>query len=79
MAEALCDEHAAELLREFTAGRREELSAVLAPWVPAAELDLAVDQAFGVLWYRLLLGHAPVDRSPARSLAALLVRQLQSA
>ncbi|WP_203809040.1 TetR/AcrR family transcriptional regulator [Actinoplanes couchii] len=30
-----------------------------------ADLDLAVDQIFGVFWYRLLVGHLPLDASAA--------------
>ena len=42
---------------------------------PAADanLDLLVDVAYGVLWYRLLIGHAPLDPRAARDLAAHLL------
>ncbi len=30
-----------------------------------ADLDLAVDQIFGVFWYRLLVGHLPLDAQAA--------------
>jgi hypothetical protein len=33
-----------------------------------------VDMAYGVLYYRLLIGHAPLDEKAARSLAAELAR-----
>jgi hypothetical protein len=38
-----------------------------------ADLDLLVDVAYGVLWYRLLIGHAPLDPRAARDLAAHLL------
>ena len=38
-----------------------------------ADLDLLVDIAYGVLWYRLLIGHAPLDERAARDVAAHLV------
>jgi hypothetical protein len=34
-----------------------------------------VEQAYGVLWYRLLLSHAPLTRESAERLAVLLARQ----
>ena len=40
----------------------------------AVSLDLAVDIAFGVMWYRLLSGHAPVDGALAAEIAAALGR-----
>ena len=33
---------------------------------------MLVDMAYGVLYYRLLVGHAPLDENAARSLAAEL-------
>jgi hypothetical protein len=35
---------------------------------------MLVDMAYGVIYYRLLVGHAPLDRTAARSLAAELAR-----
>jgi hypothetical protein len=32
-----------------------------------------VDVAYGVLWYRLLIGHAPLDQGAARDLGAHLI------
>ncbi|GAB2811653.1 hypothetical protein GCM10027176_15180 [Actinoallomurus bryophytorum] len=40
---------------------RGELSA-------GADLDLMVDQVYGVLWYRLLIGHAPLGADLATRL-----------
>ena len=38
-----------------------------------ADLDMLADLAYGVLWYRLLVGHAPLDAGAARDLAAHLI------
>jgi hypothetical protein len=38
------------------------------------DLDMLVDMAYGVLYYRLLVGHAALDEKAARSLAAELTR-----
>ena len=78
MAEALRDPGAAEGLGEFAAARREELQGLLARGQARgelssdADLSLMVDQVYGVLWYRLLIGHAPLDTD----LAARLTRSL---
>jgi hypothetical protein len=34
---------------------------------------MLADLAYGVLWYRLLVGHAPLDAEAARDLAAHLI------
>jgi hypothetical protein len=34
--------------------------------------------AYGVIYYRLLVGHAPLDRTAARSLAAELARYTEN-
>ena len=36
--------------------------------------ELLLDVVFGVLWYRLLLEHAPLDDAAAGDLATLVVR-----
>lgn len=73
------DEHVAEVLAEFTAQRRATLRALLERGIAsgdiaaAADLGMLVDLAYGVLWYRLLVGHAPLDAGAARDLAAHLI------
>lgn len=80
VAEAQHDEHVTRVLADFTAVRRAALRALLergraAGELPAgADLDMLVDMAYGVLYYRLLIGHAPLDEKAARSLAAELTR-----
>lgn len=80
VAAAQQDEHVARVLADFTAARRAALRALLergrkaGELAPEADLDMLVDMAYGVLYYRLLVGHAPLDRQAARSLAAELVR-----
>jgi AcrR family transcriptional regulator len=76
---AQADEHVAEVLADFTAQRRAALRMLLERGrahgdLPAdADLDLLVDVAYGVLWYRLLIGHAPLDASAARDLGAHII------
>lgn len=73
------DEHVAEVLAEFAAQRRAALRALLergqvsGDLCANANLDLLVDVFYGVLWYRLLVGHAPLDPRAARDLAAQLL------
>jgi AcrR family transcriptional regulator len=80
VAAAQHDEHVARVLAEFTAVRRAALRALLERGRTAGELaadanlDMLVDMAYGVLYYRLLVGHAPLDEQAARSLATELTR-----
>jgi AcrR family transcriptional regulator len=81
MAEALRDPHAAEVLEGFAQSRRQALRAILERGqsrgeIPLGDLDLAVDQVFGLLWYRLLFGHARPSVADAGPLAVALVAQL---
>ncbi len=39
------------------------------------DLDLVIDQAFGFVWYRMMIGHAPLSPHTSRALAEGLVRQ----
>ncbi len=41
----------------------------------AADLDLIVDQFYGLFWYRFLLGHNPLDRNAAKRLTNSLLAQ----
>jgi AcrR family transcriptional regulator len=83
MAEAQHDARAAELLRRFIERRRSALRAVLergrnrGEASRALDLDIVIDEAFGLLWYRLLVGHAPLTRIAATALGDALVRQLE--
>jgi len=79
------DEHVAGVLAEFTAQRRAALRALLEQGVasgdiaPTADLAMLTDLAYGVLWYRLLVGHAPLDAEAARDLAVHLIAAGQAA
>jgi AcrR family transcriptional regulator len=81
MAEAQRDPQAAEGMRQFTAARRQELRHLLAAGQGRGELpgdtdlDLLTDQVYGLLWYRILIGHAPLTAE----VAARLTRALTSA
>lgn len=79
VSEALRDEHAAAVLAEFTADRREQLHLIIERWLPDVDADLAVDEVYGVLWYRLLIGHAAVDEEAGTQLAATVAAQLRAA
>ncbi|MGV9674695.1 TetR/AcrR family transcriptional regulator [Nocardia sp. NPDC003482] len=76
--EAADDPHTAELLRQFALTRRAALRRIVIRGVERGELasdtdvDLVVDQVYGVFWYRFLLGHAPLDEATAARLAATL-------
>jgi len=80
VAEAQHDEHVARVLADFTVVRRAALRALLKRGQAAgelaadADLDMLVDMAYGVLYYRLLVGHAPLDENAASSLASELTR-----
>jgi AcrR family transcriptional regulator len=75
MAEAQTDPEAAEVLRTYTAARRKAMMTLLERGqqrgeLPAdAELSTLIDQAFGFVWYRMMVGHAPLSRSAAIRLA----------
>jgi AcrR family transcriptional regulator len=81
MAEAQSDVHASGVLRAYTAERRAALqelferSKARGEIGDAVDVSLLVDQAFGVIWYRLLVGHAPLTRTAAIALANRLVLQ----
>lgn len=77
--EAARDPHLAELMQTFTATRRTALRELLSrgrergELADDADLELIVDQVYGVFWYRFLLGHAPLDPTTAERLADSLL------
>jgi AcrR family transcriptional regulator len=72
-SEAVRDEAFAQALREFTAERRAVLQALLERHgAPTAQAELLADLAFGLLWYRTIVGHRRPDRRAADETAALL-------
>ncbi len=81
MAQAVLDPAFATQFRDrFLFARREALRGILRRAVDrgevAAELDLEllIDVVYGVLWYRLLLDHAPISEAAGQQLAALVMR-----
>jgi AcrR family transcriptional regulator len=80
MAEAQRDHHVADFMQRFTAERRQVLRELLergrdrSELAPDADLDLLVDQAYGLLWYRIMMGHAPLTEGVASRLADHLMR-----
>ncbi|WP_405779182.1 TetR-like C-terminal domain-containing protein [Streptomyces sp. NBC_00859] len=77
--EAGTDPELAQLVKTFTEERRVLLRKVLTRGLERGELradpdlDLMVDQVYGVFWYRFLLGHAPLNDEAADRLADSLV------
>jgi AcrR family transcriptional regulator len=84
LREALADDATMERLATFTSARRDELAQVLdraraRGQLPAAERPATVvDQAFGLLWYRMIFAHEPLDEDAADQLAAALATQLRT-
>jgi AcrR family transcriptional regulator len=78
-AAAQGDEHAAQVLADFTVQRRAALRQLLERGVtsgdlgPGASIAMLVDMVYGVLWYRVLIGHAPLDADAARDLTACVL------
>lgn len=71
MAEAQLDPAFEEVFRQWVETRRAVVKELLTRGLdrgelPAgADLELAADQVFGTFWYRLLVGHAPLDPAEA--------------
>jgi AcrR family transcriptional regulator len=83
MAEAQHDPGLSHRLQATVVGpRRHALRAILARGVERGELtasvplDLAVDFAFGTMWYRLISHHAPVDAGLADQITQALATLL---
>jgi AcrR family transcriptional regulator len=78
-AEAPANPHIAELLQRYTASRRAVLRGLLerglarGELAPDTDLDLIVDQIYGLLWYRLLLRHRPLTQDTAERLTRMVL------
>jgi AcrR family transcriptional regulator len=84
MAQALLDPVFAEAFRDrFLFARRAALRQVLDRAAVRGELgadvdlDLVLDVVFGVLWYRILVDHAPLGESAGRELAEFVLRAVR--
>jgi AcrR family transcriptional regulator len=85
LREALGDAATMERLAAFSAARRDALAQILdrarsRGQLPSLEaLDTVADQAFGLLWYRMIFAHQPLDERAADEVAAALATQVLSA
>ena len=83
LREALGDAATMARLAAFTAARRDELARILEQArarddIPGLDrLETVVDQAFGLLWYRMIFAHRPLDQQAADQLVAALTTQLR--
>jgi AcrR family transcriptional regulator len=80
MAEAQLDDKFAPRFAELMEERREALRAIVLRHVDGSrqnEVDATVDMLFGAMWYRMLVGHRPLDAAFAQTLAVLAARQYQ--
>jgi AcrR family transcriptional regulator len=79
MAEAQLDPAFGSRFATFIEARRSALRALLLRHAkPGVLVEGMVDMLFGALWYRLLLGHAPLDSAFARTLGRLAARGLRA-
>jgi AcrR family transcriptional regulator len=84
LREALGDAATMDRLAAFTAARRDELAGVLdraraRGQIPTPKRpETVVDQAFGLLWYRMIFAHEPLDEQGADALADALATQLET-
>jgi len=84
MAQSVLDPVFATAFRErFLMRRRAALRTVLdrgrarGEIGPEVDIEMLLDVAFGVLWYRLLVDNAPLSEDAGRELAALLLRAVR--
>jgi AcrR family transcriptional regulator len=82
--ESARDPHLAEMMQRFIGTRRAFVREVLArgrdrgELPPGTDLDLMIDQIYGLFWYRFLLGHAPLDDETAARLTDSLLGRRRS-
>ncbi len=81
MAQAQFDPELAPKFAAFIEERRTVLRGVLQRHVAADradEVEASIDMVFGAMWYRMLVGHAPLDAAFARVLARLATAPYRS-
>lgn len=85
IAEAQVDEDLAKLVREKiieprrAAGRRLFQSGIKSGELRAdIDVEITLDFLFGAIWYRLLLGHAPIDKAFGQKLMNELFERIES-
>lgn len=85
LAHAQKDEEFRERFRNnFTAKRRAILHSIFQQAVergqisPAHDLEILIDIVFGSMWYRLLVGHAPMDEAFADNLTGVVMGLVQA-
>jgi AcrR family transcriptional regulator len=82
LREALGDAATMDRLAAFTATRRDVLAQILdrarsRGQIPSLDApDTVVDQAFGLVWYRMIFAHLPLDERTADEVAAALATQV---
>lgn len=84
MAYAQKDDAFRERFREnFVSERRDVLKGIFTQAMGAGEiglqvnLDMLVDIVFGAMWYRLLVGHSPLNSDFAEQLANMVMKIVQ--
>ncbi|MBA3906930.1 MAG: TetR/AcrR family transcriptional regulator [Pseudonocardiales bacterium] len=84
MAQSVLDpEFATPFRKRFLFRRRAALRTVFergrarGEIAPDIDTELLIDVVFGVLWYRLLVEHAPLSEDAGRELAALVLRAVR--
>lgn len=84
MAYAQKDDCFRERFREnFVSERRDVLKGIFTQAMGAGEiglqvdLDMLVDIVFGAMWYRLLVGHSPLNNDFAEQLANMVMKIVQ--
>ncbi len=84
MTEAQNNPELAQAFRDrFVASRRTAIKTILSSGIKRGELredidlECAVDSLYGAMWYRLLLGHAPLDENFAQIIIHQLLQGIQ--
>ena len=83
LADAQHDPAFAEAFRAYIGQRRQVCLHILerardrGEIAPATDLEITADTIYGPYWYRLLVGHAPLDRAFVRDLVQAVLRAMR--